>query len=318
MPTNIFSTYSTGENRVTASILAVLQSLSLDRIQYILTALLEQPEFELIKFQNQPASGGAGVPDAEIAGNFRILIETKIKANTVDRNQLDRHLDRFNSSTESFQRLLVLTPDDIQPTVIGEINDDRLVWTSFALLDQSINDLLEDERGVVSEREAFLLRELQVMLEREKLVGSTNDVVVVPARGAWPEYLGYSAYVCQPNRTFQNITRIAFYSHGKIHHKVPVIKSVYEDIPLVRDSQDVELGELINRMLDNPDDPREEGESFKFMFLSPPNSSDTITLDAEIPNDMRSKAGRTTAFTQNQRYVTLEKLLKAKTTSELV
>lgn len=54
MTTNIFSTYSTGENRVTASIIAVLQSLSLSRIETLLGALLEQSEFELVRFQNQP------------------------------------------------------------------------------------------------------------------------------------------------------------------------------------------------------------------------------------------------------------------------
>ncbi|QDT70979.1 hypothetical protein [Lacipirellula limnantheis] len=64
MPTNIFSSYSTGENRVTASLLAVLQSLSLGRMNRLLGALLEMPEFELVRFQNQPSKGSAGVPDA--------------------------------------------------------------------------------------------------------------------------------------------------------------------------------------------------------------------------------------------------------------
>ena len=41
MPTNIFSSYKTGENRVTASILAVLQSLSLGRLNRLIGALLE-------------------------------------------------------------------------------------------------------------------------------------------------------------------------------------------------------------------------------------------------------------------------------------
>jgi hypothetical protein len=50
--TSIFSTYSTGENRVTASILAVLKSLSLNRIERLLGALLEQSAFELVRFQN--------------------------------------------------------------------------------------------------------------------------------------------------------------------------------------------------------------------------------------------------------------------------
>ena len=61
---SIFSTHSTGENRVTASIIAVLKSLSLPRIERLLGALLEQPEFELVRFQNQPSRGGAGAYNA--------------------------------------------------------------------------------------------------------------------------------------------------------------------------------------------------------------------------------------------------------------
>ena len=83
MSDSIFSTYRAGENRVTASILAVLRSLSLGRCQRILAALLEQSEFELVRFQNQPAKGSIGVPDAEISSSFRILVETKIKPNTL-------------------------------------------------------------------------------------------------------------------------------------------------------------------------------------------------------------------------------------------
>ena len=59
--TSIFSTYSTGENRVTASFLAVLRSLSLDRMQRLIGSLLEQSEFELIRFENQPSRDGVGI-----------------------------------------------------------------------------------------------------------------------------------------------------------------------------------------------------------------------------------------------------------------
>ena len=71
MPDSIFATYKTGDNRVTASILAVLRSLSLHRIERLLGALMEQSEFELVRFQNQPSSGGAGVTEgsqSRIAG----------------------------------------------------------------------------------------------------------------------------------------------------------------------------------------------------------------------------------------------------------
>ncbi|HJQ35812.1 MAG TPA: hypothetical protein VKB93_01605 [Thermoanaerobaculia bacterium] len=49
---SLFSTYSTGENRVTASILAVLRSLSLRHTERLLGAMLEAPELELLDFSN--------------------------------------------------------------------------------------------------------------------------------------------------------------------------------------------------------------------------------------------------------------------------
>lgn len=69
---SIFSTYSTGDNRVAASILAVLRSPSLDRIQRLLGGLLEQSEFELIRFENQPSKGGQGLPDGIIQSSIWI------------------------------------------------------------------------------------------------------------------------------------------------------------------------------------------------------------------------------------------------------
>ena len=203
MPTNLFSTYSTRENRITASFLAVLRSLSLDRIQRILGALLEQSEFELVASQNQPSKGGAGVPDAIIQSSCRLLVETKIKRHMVRPKQLERHLKRLDGTTESTRLLLLLTPDDTRPSVFDFMQDERLVWASFAALDQAVDEMLDDKTEVISEREAFLLRELQNMLMTEKLIGGAVDVVVVPARHAWPEYEKYSAYICQADRSFQ-------------------------------------------------------------------------------------------------------------------
>ena len=79
MGNNLFSTYKTGENRVTAAILAVVRSLSLGRIERILGALMEQSAFELVRFHNQPSRGAVGVPDAEIVGSCRLLVETKME-----------------------------------------------------------------------------------------------------------------------------------------------------------------------------------------------------------------------------------------------
>lgn len=316
MPTNLFSTYSTGENRVTASFLAVLRSLSLDRIHRILGALLEQSEFELVAFQNQPSKGAAGVPDAIIQSSCRLLIETKIKRNSVNRKQLERHLERFNGAMEATRLLLVLTPDNSEPRVFDSLKDDRLVWASFAALDQAIDEMLDDKTEVVSEREAFLLRELQNMLMAENLIGSANDVVVVPARNAWPEYEKYHAYVCQADRPFQPVDRVAFYSFGQVHPLVPKILESHEHVDFVPGKHKGKMGALIDTLLGET--TRKEGTVYKVILLSPPDSADTLRLDAPIPNNLTSKRGRTTAFTQNQRYVASERLKMAKKTSDLV
>ena len=313
---SIFSTYSTGENRVTASFLAVLRSLSLDRIQRLLGALLEQSEFELVRFQNQPSKGGKGVPDAIIHASIRLLIETKIERNAINVVQIKQHLKRLDETNEATRLLLVITPDDVRPESLDALSDERIVWFSFVAIDQAIDEMLDDKYEVTSERESFLLRELQNMLSAEGLLASNNDVVVVAARNAWPEYNQIHAYVCQPNRPFQQVSRVAFYSKGRVHPLVPRILEMHDDVVMVAGQSTGVLGDLVQRLI--KEQRRDEGERYKVLLLSAPDSPDTIRLPAPIPNDMKSKSGKPTAFTMGQRYIASERLITAKATSELV
>ena len=312
---SIFSTYSTGENRVTASVLAVLRSLSLGRIERLLAAILEESEFELVRFQNQPSKGGVGVPDAIIHSSFRMLLETKTVRNALHRPQIARHLARLNDTEETSQYLVILTPDDERPKVLDTLPDERIAWTSFSLLDQAIDELLSDPHEVVSEREAFLLRELQSMFEAENLLASPNDVVIVAARSAWPEYNDFHAYVCQPNRPFQQVNRLGFYSKGQIYPLIPKILEVYDDLPMVFGQFEGALGKLVDRLV--TERLREANERFKIVLLSSPDSPETLKLSAPIPNNQRSKTGKPTAFTMGQRYVSSQQLVAAKWTSDL-
>jgi len=313
--TNIFSTYSTGENRVTASLLAVLRSLSLDRMERLIGNLLEQSDFKLIRFVNQPSKGGSGIPDALIQSSIRLLLETKTARNAVSLPQIKRHLERLDQATEAVALLLVLTPDDSRPSEIDKLNDQRVVWTSFAILDQAIDEMLDDKYEVVSEREAFLLRGLQEMLVADNLVANSKDVLIVAARSAWDEYQEFHAYVCQPNRPFQSVTRMGFYSRGVIYPFVPKITAIYDEVEIARDHHKGELGKLVNRLID--EERRPKNGMFKVFLLSAPDSEDTIKLDVPIPNNKVSKTGKTTAFTMGHRYVSSDKLRVAKSTSEL-
>lgn len=313
--TSIFSTYSTGENRVTASFLAVLRCLSLDRMSRLLGSLLEQSEFELIHFENQPSKGGTGVPDAIIQSSVRLLLETKTERNAVNLPQLKRHLERLDKSSEETALLLVLTPDDVRPKILDKLNDARFAWASFAMLDQAIDEMIGAKYEVVSEREAFLLRELQSMLGAENLLANANDVAVVAARSAWPEYNELHAYVCQPNRSFQQVTRLGFYSKGVIYPLVPKILATFDEVEMRKNAHAGELGVLVNKLL--KEEARPIGGLFKVLLLSAPDSPDTLTLVNPISNDKRSKSGKPTAFTMGQRYVSSEALKLAKTTSDL-
>lgn len=321
MASSIFSTYSTGENRVTSSIMAVLKSLSISRIERLLGALLEQSEFELVRFQNQPAKGAASVPDAEILGSCRILIETKIIRNSVRAKQLEGHLQQLNNSNETTKLLLVITPDQSQPKVFNQIKDEhnQLTWASFDTLDQAIDELLTDVKEVISEREAFLLRELQVMLEAEGLVGAESQVVVVAARYAWPEYQNCNAYICQPGRSFQPVNRIAFYSKNQVYPLVPSILGIQDNVAFERGRHKGELGKVVDQLINNTSQSNKKvGQSYKVFILSSPEDPNTLQLEQPIINDMKSKTGKPTAFTMGQRYITVDKLEKAKKTSDLV
>ena len=118
MTTNLFSTYFIGENRVAASILGVLRSLSFDRIQRVSGALLEESESKLVK-------------------------------------------------------------------------------------------------------------------------------VIVPARNAGAECRLYHAYLCQPDRPFQQVTRLAFYAHGHIHSLVPMILESDDHIDFVPNKHKDRLGRFV-------------------------------------------------------------------------
>lgn len=152
----------------------------------------------------------------------------------------------------------------------------------------------------------------------------TDDVVVVAARDAWPEYQHHGAYVCQPERPFRReATRLAFYAQGAIQPLVPAIEQWMPAITFTaaaaevhRSRGDERLGVLIERLLRAG--PRREGERFGVMFLSAPDDEATVRLPGAIVNDRRTPEGRRVAWTRWQRYTSLEALTSGVTvTSQL-
>jgi hypothetical protein len=339
MPNPLFSRYSQGENRVTASILAVFERISFALVERILQILGGETNLSLLEIKNQIKSGKTGsVPDGAIQASFSYLIETKVVPNALRREQLEEHL-KYLDSLSNFRnkKLLVLTPDYEEPDVIKQLNSDLVIWTSFNDLYSAIVEITATDESWLtslasppSEQERFLLRELVQMFLTEGLVnsGRSDAVLIVPARSAIEDYRNFSVYVCQPNRSFQRVEYIGFYHSGVIDkHIARIVNGPVEEIDLykeaIEEASDLtpevrqSLLQLAQKLKDSQS-PRYVGK-YKVFFLSSPDSPDTIKLTQDIKNDLRNMAGRPYAFTQGQRYVPLSALRKnPATTTELL
>jgi hypothetical protein len=350
MPNPLFSRYSQGENRVTASTLAVFERISFALLERILQTLCQEPNLSLLVIKNQYKSKNAdNVPDGVIQASFTYLLETKVVQSSVSLKQIEGHLTVLDNMPEvAHKKLIVLTPDYEEPSVLKGLRPDVLVWASFNALYDAISEILTmDENwlsssfSLVSEQERFLLKELVQMFLAEGLInnGPSDSVLIVPARQAIFDYRDYSAYLCQPNRSFQRVEYLGFYHGGVIDRNIakllaPPIESVElteQGIQDLVDANKLNQGNLSGGKLISEEvftmlkdlvgklKPLRLGDTMKVFFLSPPEAPETIKLNQDIQNDLKSAAGKPVAFTMGQRYVPLKSLKENPlTTTELL
>lgn len=335
MSRSIFSTYKQGENRVTSTILSVLENINTSIVTEILQTFLEDSTLELIKYENQINSSDS-VPDARIKGLFDFVIETKIYINKIDSVQIEKHL---NGLDYEFSKLVILTPDLDYPDILRNIDHPRaksIIWGNFNQLILSIDSVLEDNK-LILDREAFLLNQLKYFILNENLISEdySNKVIIVPAREAWPFYQNYSIYRCQSNRFFQKASYMGFYSNGVIKTIIPKIIGYIDDINLhfddlkkidknrIKTEGNNTKNQIINRLLVYKNNMIEKEQNnqlngnFKYIILSDIDDSKTKKLSSEIINDKVSKTNKNTAFVQKQGYYDFSLLKAASFTSDL-
>ena len=126
MPNPLFSTYARGENRVTSTLLAVLENVNNQLAEDVLEALADESDLALVSFDNQ-VTGVESVPDAAIKGSTALWFETKTSRDAVDREQLENHLMALDEDPADLQRLVVLTPDERNPDEVAVLDDERVV-----------------------------------------------------------------------------------------------------------------------------------------------------------------------------------------------
>jgi hypothetical protein len=330
---SIFSTYSQGENRVTSTMLAVFERLSSYTLTSILQILLDDSTIELMKFTNQVKLGKAkSVPDAEIKGMFRYLVETKIKVNSVVKKQIEEHLNSLPEIQSIDTKLIVITPDEECPQILSDIRekDNRLYFTNFFTLLEAINKVLE-QNYLINEREVYLLTELKLFIETEDGLlpdDYSQKVVIIPAsKIAKDDYSKYKLYICQPNRSFQKSNYLGLYFDKCIFREVPKILAIIENIDIkntklsvndiVMIDENFDRNYILERFTNFQKEFQGSGGANKVIFLSKNELEGTIMLKQDIKNNKRSFSNKVTAFIQKQRYTSLDRLQKAEYKSDL-
>ncbi|GAA1119892.1 hypothetical protein NE857_26345 [Nocardiopsis exhalans] len=322
--TPLFSTYRQSENRVTSSMLAVFERIGLSLVEEILAKASGEATLETVTFTNQPKAGKGSVPDARISADFTYLLEVKTVRGTVDARQLRGHVENLEEGPGRY--LFVLTPDPERPAAVEVVRDRRVVWFNFAALDDAITAVVDDAFLAPAERDRFLLRELQALFDNDGLL-TCDEVVVVAASQAYPEYLESAAYICQPGRAFrEGLTHMGFYAQQAIQPHLARILTRQDHVPFTPEEaqqredsggRDARIADLIRSLLESG--VREEGQEYMVFLLSGPEDPETVVLEVPLVNDTVAASGRSWAWTMGQRYVSLAALRRSgvRTTSDL-
>ena len=323
---SIFSPYKTDENRVTGAFLSVLEHLNTKTLLNFLELLLDDSSITLIEFKNQYKIGDS-VPDGRIAANFEYLIETKITTNKVNENQIERHCQ---GEWPDHKRLILLTPhlDDPTKTFEKEELKSKVTWANFDKVVETIDEILKDPL-LLQDREVFLMDQLKDFITKMGLLkeDNTDQVLIIPAKRAWPNYEKFGIYRCQVGRYFKPSGYLGFYYDKAIQTTLPRILAYVDDFNMVTDDienahilplNDATKEEVKKRLAEVR--ARLNGawkDNQKFIVLADKGDSRNRELPKEIENKKLSKAGKPTAFVQKQTYVSINTLRKAKDTSDL-
>jgi hypothetical protein len=153
-------------------------------------------------------------------------------------------------------------------------------------------------------------------------MSTEKDVVIVAARYAYPCYLKYAMYFCQPGRSFQDTERLGFYTGNEIKPHFPHILARHDDVSIDRatartqsmSSHDAAaIRELVERLLD--DGVLSAGDIQQIFLLSPANDPRTLILPGPIHNASLGPRGQRVAWTRGQRYANSAALAAAPETT---
>lgn len=299
---SIFGDYEGAENRVTVALLHILRAGGKSLLMYLVERLGGQlPSCEIV-YSTQVAEknkNGKAVYDGVISCDCRcqIIIESKIQKNALGKDQVDK----YHKNMDADMTLLAITPDDERPKSLC-LNDLWANWyTILAILKEYVG-LGENDDDLLT----FLVKQFEIMLDNLGLTDSSADrVIIVGGVQAESVALDYGWYFCQPYRYFEKAKYMAFAYNNRIQYLFEIVGNPAEA---------VDLTQYLPKSLFTDYWPGYVSSNLQKLFQ--------LKLVKEfspvIVNNLTSKSGRRVAFTQNQRYTTYDKIMKAKTTMDLL
>jgi hypothetical protein len=214
-------------------------------------------------------------------------------------NHLDYRAQRGENST-----LIYLTPDGIRPKLLS---DASIVWANWETVDDALQSYLQKPTVEARELLEFLTEQFHRFCGNLGALGADwtapppSRVLVVAAKEARGVARRYQVYWCQNRRSFKPSRWIAFYSGGEIDTLAEVVGPPEDDVVI---AERPEFSEAVAA----------------YPFLRNPHRLfrlQNVETIGPIKNDLKDRNGSMTAWTQSQRYTTIEKLRVASRTSDL-
>ena len=297
---SIFGNYSQTENKVTAALLQILKAGGTEFIAKVISEIDEidfpSSEIKIVTQERENHNVYDGLLECDFS--FRVLVECKIKLESVNITQLAGLIDNAQGTTDY---ILYITPDNKKPNELCD--NSKIYWSNWS----RINEILK-ETNPKTEPINFLINEFEKFLEFLELLEISEQRVQIAA-GSWgePIALEYGFYACQNNRTRKESKYLAFYNQGGIHTLFEIIGEPQNDYDLSK-SED----EIIKKYLEIADPNYIHGSFRQFYQLK------LISDELNIKHLGKNKNGKGSAYTMGVfRYTTIEKIEKAKTTDDL-
>jgi hypothetical protein len=303
---SIFGEYKQKENRVTAALLQIVKAGGEPLLRYVLDRIQLPLPDSGIRIISQPANPfGDSQPDGLVqsAFSFNLFIESKLNRSLPQR-QSSEHQKAVRKEDD---HLLYITPHTSRPELPAGTE-----WTSWRVLLEALEQYTLDTTIDNYEFVSYLVMEFRKLVDHLDLISinwdgfESSDQVLILA-GSWAEgiALRYGLYLCQNRRSFRPSKYLAFLNNARISHLFRIVEKPEDDVDITKDS-------FFDYYRNNEEPNLKAGDPRKVFKLE--KCDDVL----EVLNDKIDKNGNPCPFTYGQpRYTTLDKILKAKKTSEL-